>query len=288
MQQNTEEWLEWRKRGLGSSDLPIIMGKSSFETPLGLWETRLGLRPPFEGNAATEFGKKHESRAVMKYTEQTGIATEPRTMIHPEFDFIRASLDGFNENDGIVLEVKCPYGKAAIELAAEGEIPEMYQIQMQHQMLVAGVDHAHYWCYDVENSKGYLIPYHAQKPMQDEIIEAAKGFWDMLKFQTPPPLTDRDYLVSDSKELEDLVADYRTHATKVKDIEKHMESVKKEIKERMTHTKMKVLNCLLYKSVRKGNIDYKAIPELEGLDLESYRGKPSITFTIKESGSKND
>jgi len=35
--------------------------------------------------------------------------------------------------------------------------------------------------------------------------------------------------------------------------------------------------------VRKGNINYKAIPELKGVDLEQYRGKESTFFTVKET-----
>jgi len=31
---------------------------------------------------------------------------------------------------------------------------------------------------------------------------------------------------------------------------------------------------------RKGNVDYSQIPELQGVDLDAYRGKETITWRI--------
>ena len=34
LQQGTEEWLEWRRKNIGASDAPIIMGASEMEDAL--------------------------------------------------------------------------------------------------------------------------------------------------------------------------------------------------------------------------------------------------------------
>ena len=47
--------------------------------------------------------------------------------------------------------------------------------------------------------------------------------------------------------------------------------------------KVRGAGVTLVKSVRQGNVNYKAIPELAGVDLEKYRGAPSEVWTLKET-----
>ena len=49
MEQKSEEWLDWRKKGIGSSDAPIIMGVSPWKTPFELWEEKTGTQRAYEG-----------------------------------------------------------------------------------------------------------------------------------------------------------------------------------------------------------------------------------------------
>jgi len=44
----------------------------------------------------------------------------------------------------------------------------------------------------------------------------------------------------------------------------------------------------LSKVVSKGTIDYKAIPELAGVDLEKYRKKPTECWKITQEKEKKD
>jgi predicted phage-related endonuclease len=43
MQQQTPEWLEFRKNKIGASDAPIIMETSPWKTPYQLWLEKLSL-----------------------------------------------------------------------------------------------------------------------------------------------------------------------------------------------------------------------------------------------------
>ena len=46
MEQNTTEWLNYRREGIGASDASIIMGKSKYKTIQELWEEKTGLVEP--------------------------------------------------------------------------------------------------------------------------------------------------------------------------------------------------------------------------------------------------
>ncbi len=41
-----EEWLQWRNRGIGSSDAPVAVGVSRYKAPLELWLEKTGRKEP--------------------------------------------------------------------------------------------------------------------------------------------------------------------------------------------------------------------------------------------------
>ena len=43
MDQNSPEWHEWRRKGIGSSDAPAVMKVSPWMTPYMLWEIKRGV-----------------------------------------------------------------------------------------------------------------------------------------------------------------------------------------------------------------------------------------------------
>src|SRR3990172_7017919 len=97
MKQNTPAWLEWKNQGLGSSDAPIIMGVSPWMTALQLWEIKTGkFKPSQESNWAMERGSRLEPKARAHYQLLTERDMTPALKEHPEYPFLRASLDGFD------------------------------------------------------------------------------------------------------------------------------------------------------------------------------------------------
>jgi hypothetical protein len=60
------------------------------------------------------------------------------------------------------------------------------------------------------------------------------------------------------------------------------DDLRDKFKELMPHTRVKCNGYLAYYSEKLGNINYKAVPELQGVDLEKYRAKPSQVFTMRK------
>jgi putative phage-type endonuclease len=94
---NTPEWLEERRRGLGASDAPIVMGVSPYKTRRQLWESKLGLRADEGESFITELGHKFEPMARAQFSIETNIDLVEAFAVHDEFEYLRASLDGLNE-----------------------------------------------------------------------------------------------------------------------------------------------------------------------------------------------
>lgn len=154
MEQRTNDWHGWRQAGIGSSDAPIIMGVSPYTKLHKLWEQKVGISKGFGGNWATMRGNQMEPKARADYELRYGIEAPPMLVIHSQYDFMRASLDGYNRDLGIVLEIKCP-GKKDHTCAEQGQVPVHYYPQIQHQLMVTGAREAHY--YSFKDEKGILI-----------------------------------------------------------------------------------------------------------------------------------
>jgi len=80
---------------------------------------------------------------------------EPLCLVHQEFEWMRASLDGLSFDGSTLVEIKCPLSLRDRAAAQEGRIPSQYYAQLQHQLEVSGAQQAHYWSF--HGTDGILI-----------------------------------------------------------------------------------------------------------------------------------
>lgn len=278
MEQGTTAWHEFRAKGIGSSDAPTIMGVSPWSTPYQLWEEKCGFVKRDVSNYATKRGHDLEPVARANYELETGLMMPPTLAVHQHYDWLRASLDGFNKDENIVLEIKCP-GKDDHELAINGKVPEKYYPQLQHQLLVTGAKVAHYYSFD--GNKAVLIEVMPNLEYIDELFLSEREFWNKVTSQTPPKLTDKDVKVSRIPELISKADDLSMIMEKIKELETAAEDIKEQLKAACDHPIVQFGKIKAQRVFRAGNIDYKSIKELENVDLEQYRKKGSEYFTFK-------
>lgn len=284
MEQGTNEWLQWRREGIGASDAPIIMGVSPWKTPYQLWEIKTGRVEEEVGNWATQRGNELEPKARAHLELRIGLDFTPILCQHSKYPFMRASLDGWNEEHKIILEIKCP-GFEDHNLAANKTIPSKYYPQLQHQLFVTGASKVFYYSYFEDKEKqasGHLIEVLPDIKYQAQLFERILKFWRCVKDGVEPELTERDFKIVRDSDLFDLFKAWKETKDSISIFEKRLESLKEKI---IDHPKVKGkrIKCGNFKvstTYRKGTIDYKKIPELFGLDLEKYRSKSSFYQTI--------
>ena len=187
---NRDEWLAWRKQGLGSSDAPIVMEMSPWCTPYRLWEIKTGVyEKPETSNRAIERGNALEPKARAQYELEQDIDMPAKLVVHARHSWLRASLDGYNEAEKRILEIKCP-GAADHALACSGVVPGKYWPQIQHQLLVTGANCVDYYSFD--GHRGVAIRVLPDLEYCTSLFIALRDFWKMVESRTPPPLTERD------------------------------------------------------------------------------------------------
>lgn len=190
MEQNTNSWHAWRAKGIGASESPIIMGVSPWSTPYQLWQEKTGRLKRDFSNYATERGHRLEPKARASYEFKFGYNCPPILATNQRFPFIRASLDGWNAENGVILEIKCP-GRMDHEKALAGQIPEKYFPQIQHQFLAVGnAKVAHYYSYDGE--RGVCVECLPDLEYQEKLFEALCAFWQCIRDDVPPPMTEKE------------------------------------------------------------------------------------------------
>lgn len=274
--QRSEAWLKYRQKKLGASDVPTVMGYSEYKTRIELWEEKTGQRAPFAGNWATERGTKAEPEIRKMYELQTGhVLTQP-VVEYKEWPTLIASLDGLTQCETKVVEFKYP-SKAKFEMALAGKIPEIHAVQMQVQMLCAGVTEGDYVSYN--GSEIAIVPITRDDKLCEEIVRECKLFWSCVEGKEEPS----EYITRNFEQ------DIRTMLERYTDLKMQMAKVEQEAEEILLKIKQHMqdkedLNVGPYFvkwQERKGTIDYKSIPVLDGLDLEQYRKDPIKVLSIK-------
>ncbi len=150
--QGSDSWLEWRRGGIGSSDAPCVMGCDPYRSRNDVLLEKLGQGKPVIVNIAMELGTKWEPAARALHYFETGLEMEPAELVHPEFSYLRASLDGYLEGDHF-LEIKY-MGEKNFDLIAKTQTPlEHHWVQIQHQCLVTGMDRCTYIPYTLSEDK---------------------------------------------------------------------------------------------------------------------------------------
>ncbi|MDD5300063.1 MAG: YqaJ viral recombinase family protein [Gallionella sp.] len=190
MVQGTPEWHEHRKQHRNASESPAVMGLSPWMTPYKLWLIKTGRAQPDGATAPMKHGTEMEPQARAAYEAKAGTVMQPLVMTSGEYS---ASLDGINLSGNLIVEVKCPYKGQSSELwqsVEAGEIPEMYRIQIQHQLMVSGATLAHLWVFD--GNEGLLLDVDQDEVCQQRIRNAWDEFQHYVDTDTPPPLSEYD------------------------------------------------------------------------------------------------
>ncbi len=247
LEQGTKEWLDWRKSKITASEIASIVGQG-FNTPEEVWQKKKGLLSENVDNRAMKRGRDNEPH-VRRYAESVfGRRIEPLCIENAFEPWIASSLDGLDmEEQTMIHEIKVP-GKATHLIAANGNVPPKYYLQIQWQILSAANSvTAMYWSAAGlpfrENPLTYHeflqyaqvihVPVARDKECQDKLYEAGKSFLESLNEKKLPVdwLADisRKFNEPDKYDLKKLSDDYwKAHDDKVA-AEERQEEVKKKI-----------------------------------------------------------
>lgn len=275
MEQQTQEWLQFRKNKIGASDAPIIMKQSPWKTPYQLWREKMDLDEP-ESNFAMNKGHEMEPIARKTLEDKLGMPLFPSVKLHNERSWMMASLDAISFDECTVAEIKCP-GKDDHASALAGQVPEKYFPQLQHQIEVCGVEMVYYFSFHGEENA--LLKVYRDDKYIKRLINEEEKFLECINNFEVPELMDRDYEHHTDAKWYKLAERLK----EIKMLQAEEETIKKELIALANGRNAMGAGIKISKCLRKGTIDYSKIPELQGVDLGQYRKKSTEYWRFLES-----
>lgn len=179
-------WLSARRKGVGASDAPVVMGLSKYKSPRQLWDEKLGLAPEDPTNLAQAIGLLSEFVIGPLYGArfQVGLVRAQEMIFHPELPFLFCNPD-FLHDDALV---QCKVSGSWDGWGKDGtdQIPDAYNVQVQVEMACCGAsrcDVAALIC----GVDFRVYPIHFNPPLFEVIAEGCRDFWERVQKRSPPP-----------------------------------------------------------------------------------------------------
>lgn len=276
--QNTKEWLAMRRNRIGGSDAPNIM-QCGYKTPYQLYMEKLGLYEQPLTHAMLR-GQELEPLARDQFTRLTGIQTEPVVVEHDERPWQIASLDGLAKDGKTFVEIKTG-GEAALERAKAGKVSDNNYCQVQHQLEVTGLEKAFLFFFD--GVDGYPIEINRDDGYIRRLVEAEKRFWDDLQDFKAPALTEKDKVTVETEARLRMAQEWLELTERMKRDEERKKLLQESILQDSQYQNSIGCGLQVVKIVRAGAVDYNAIPELAGVDLNQYRKAPSEYWRVSKA-----
>ncbi len=205
-----EEWLKYRKMGIGGSDAGAICGLNPYSSTMQVFYDKTSPVTEDEDKEAMRQGRELEQYVSERFMEATGLKVRKANAIfmHEKYPFMLANVDRLIVGESAGLECKTVSAYNANKWK-DGAVPEHYQIQCHHYMMVTG---AKCW-YIAAVILGVRFVY--QKIERDEELikyleQIETEFWSehVMKGIMPEP--------DGSKVCEEILKKYYPNATKEK------------------------------------------------------------------------
>lgn len=268
--QGSTAWLNYRLTMRNASESAAVLGISPWITPYQLWLIKTG-RLLQEANIAMQRGTELEPAARAAYETKTGNVMQPLVLQDGEYS---ASLDGMTLDGQLIVEIKCPMRGVQSALWQDvkaGVVPPHYQMQIQHQLMVSGAEAAHLWVFN--GSDGILHPIERDEASMEAIRSAWDGFQHNLETDTPPPLTDGDTNMRDDAAWSDTATAFLAAKRDAEAADAKLDEIRAQLIVLCQHPREQGAGVTVTRYWKAGSVDYKRVPEIQGIDLDLYRGK---------------
>ena len=300
-----EDWLEYRKQGIGGSDASVVCGISRYKSPVELWMEKTNQLPAQEAGEAAYWGTQLEALVRTEFTKRTGIEVSivSQFLQSEKYPFMLANLDGVCETTDVgpcIFEAKTASAYKASEW--EDSIPDEYALQIQHYMAVTGYKGAYVAVLIGGNTFRWKFV-ERDEELISMLIELESAFWNHVRDCTPPPLDGSE---ASSKFLSerfpnsvpqsqivlpdtaaDLLAQYDEACEQLEAVTERKQKAENLLKEMLGENEIGTSGdrIITWKSIFQERLDSKTLKAEHPALCKKYTTKTSSRrFTIKAAG----
>ena len=280
IEQRSPEWFEARKGKLTGSNIGAALGVNPWKTPEDLIRQMVreyhGADSEFQGNIATTWGTSHEPLALLDYEMETGnMVKDCGFLVHPEFDWLGASPDGLIGDHGLI-EIKCPYGlrnEASPKFKSLADQPH-YKAQVMVELACTGRSFCDFYQWTPNGDRLEVVNY--DSAWWSDNLPKLEAFYALYlsELDNPAHLEEKHKEIN-TQQARLLIDEYQDLTDSIDQATERKKEVFDELVKLAKGRNSLVWGRKLTQVERKGAVDYKAIPQLKGIDLEQFRKKPT-------------
>lgn len=300
-----EDWLEYRKLGIGGSDASVVCGISRYKSPVELWMEKTDQLHAQEAGEAAYWGTQLEALVRAEFTKRTGIEVEHKGVLlqSEELPFMLANLDGTCEHPDYgtcIFEAKTASAYKAGEW--DDAIPDEYQLQIQHYMAVTGYRAAYIAVLIGGNTFRWKLV-ERDDELISMIVELEADFWGHVENCVPPVMDGSNASAKFLSErfpnsvpqsqitLPDdataLIQQYDAACEQLKVLTEQKQEAENKLKEMLGENEVGTAGerVIVWKSVTQERLDSKTLKAEHPTLYQKYANKTSYRrFAIKAAG----
>ncbi|MFT4105539.1 MAG: YqaJ viral recombinase family protein [Lacrimispora sp.] len=136
-----EEWLRYRKQGIGGSDAGAICGLNPYVSPMSVFYDKTNEEIETYDNESMRQGRDLEEYVACRFVEETGLKVRRSNAIYQneKYPFMQANVDRLISGKNMGLECKTASAYNADKWVGDS-VPAHYEIQCHHYMAVTGAE----------------------------------------------------------------------------------------------------------------------------------------------------
>ena len=294
-----EEWLRYRKRGLGGSDAGAVCGLNPYRTAMQVYDDKTTDATEETDNEAMRQGRELEDYVARRFMEAAGKKVRRANFMYydEENPFMLADVDRMivGENAGLECKTASPY---LADRWKNGEIPVSYQIQCYHYMSVCNAD-AWYIAVVIFGREFKYYRIERDEEVISDLRQIERNFWEshILKRILPEPdgseLADKVISGYFKKSMEETIPlrgfdEKLGRRQELESLLDEMTTEKKQIEQELklylgeAEAAENANYMVSWKSVNSQRIDEKRLKEERPEVYEQYRKTLSFRrFTVK-------
>lgn len=299
-----EEWLKFRKMGIGGSDASVVCGINRYKSPIELWMEKLNNFSPQEAGESAYWGTQLESLVREEFTKRTNIEVSlvKQLLQGEEHPFMLANLDGVCSDPiygDCIFEAKTASAFKANEW--EDAIPDEYMLQVQHYIAVTGYKAAYIAVLIGGNTFRWRLV-ERDEELISMLIELEERFWGYVQNGTPPPIDGSDacakYLAEKYSEsivkptielpfeAEKLLKDYNAACEKLSALTEEKQLAENKLKQLLGNNEVGAIggNIVSWKSISQERLDTKTLKSEHPTLYKKYANTTTYRrFSVKSA-----
>jgi putative phage-type endonuclease len=269
--QGSDEWKLFRINHIGCSDISAILGVSRWKTKADIWKQKTGNGEEQVDNEHMARGRRLEPIIRDQINKDFECNFVPAVFEHETLSFLSASLDGWDKESGMALEIKAP-GSKDHECARQGVPPIHYFPQLMGICEVCELNEIRYSSF-YEGERIDIIVRRDQVFI-DDMLEKLEEFWESVQNFIAP---DEIHKIMEDSVWNQLAMDWRKCQEEKRNILTREENLRSMLISHSGSKNAKGCGLRLSKNSRKGSPDLFRIVEEFNIDMDKYR-KPATEY----------